>query len=74
MDVFYEDLYKFRFEVYLIEVGYVLKLLIFIIKSLKKWMKFKKVKILFYLIIILFYFIYDVLGIVLIIGLYNYLF
>jgi len=72
LEALYKDLHKSRFEAYSTEVGYVLKSLTSTIKSLKKWMKPKKVKTPFYLTTTSSYLTYDALGTVLIIGPYNY--
>lgn len=44
LEALYKDLHKSRFEAYSTEVGYVLKSLTSTIKSLKKWMKPKRLK------------------------------
>lgn len=72
LEALFKDLHKSRFEAYSTEVGYVLKSLTHIIKSLKKWMKPKKVKTPYYLSGTSSYITYDALGTILIIGPYNY--
>lgn len=72
LEALFKDLHKSRFEAYSTEVGYVLKSLTHTIKSLKKWMKPKKVKTPYYLSGTSSYITYDALGTILIIGPYNY--
>ncbi|ABX81927.1 aldehyde dehydrogenase family protein [Acholeplasma laidlawii] len=68
----YEDLHKSAFESYSTEIGYVLKSITKTIKSLKKWMKPKRVKTPIYLRPTTSYIAYEPKGVILIIGPYNY--
>ncbi len=67
-----KDLNKSPYEAYMTEIGYVKKSISFALKHLNKWMKTKHVKTPYYQLFTQSYIQPEPLGIVLIIGAYNY--
>ena len=71
-DALYVDLHKSSFEAYTTEIGFLLHSIDLAVKNLKKWMKPRKVKTPIYMIGSSSYIMPEPLGVVLIIGPYNY--